>query len=47
MKDLRALSEGAAGCYEKIRQQQSSEASAMAGKRTKAYCSDCKKILLP
>jgi hypothetical protein len=32
-----------AGCYEKIRQQQSREASATAAKRIKTFCADCDK----
>ena len=33
------------GCYEKIRQQQSREASATAVKRIKSLCPDCDKFL--
>jgi hypothetical protein len=32
------------GCYEKIRQQQSREASVTAAKRVKTFCSDCDKF---
>jgi hypothetical protein len=31
------------GCYEKVRQQQSKEASAIAAKKIKTFCSDCDK----
>jgi hypothetical protein len=33
-----------AGCYEKIRQQQSSEASNATAKKIKTFCSDCDKF---
>ena len=34
-----------AGCYEKIREQRSREASVTAAKRIKTFCSDCGKFL--
>jgi len=36
-----------AGCYEKIRQRQSREASNATGKKIKTFCSDCDNFFLP